>query len=142
MDIKYKELIRQATRAQKNAYAPYSKFKVGAAVLGASGKIYQGCNIENASYGLTICAERTAIAKAISEGEKGFKAIAIHTNAQPLTPPCGACRQFIREFGADIPILLTNHKKESAAYNISDLLPHSFHPKMLKASSRKPKKKA
>lgn len=96
-------LVHAAIRARELAYAPYSKFRVGAALRTVSGKIFTGCNVENASYGLCICAERTAICKAISEGERDFAAIAIA--AAPLASPCGACRQFIFELGADIAII-------------------------------------
>jgi len=119
-------LIKEAAKARENAYAPYSHFKVGAAVEGESGKIYTGCNVENASYGLSMCAERTAICNAISQGEKVIKAIAIVTSTTPLTPPCGACRQFIQEFGQDAVIVLANQKGEEKVFTQGNLLPSPF----------------
>lgn len=99
-------LIRAALEARELAYAPYSKFRVGAALLTATGTVYSGCNVENSSYGLCICAERTAICKAVSEGEQQFVAIAVA--AAPLASPCGACRQFLFEFGGEIEIISVN----------------------------------
>lgn len=116
------ELIEQARLAQKNTYNPYSKFSVGAALLTKDGKIFTGCNVENVSYGLTICAERVAVFKAISEGHKEFVAIAISTSSEKPTFPCGACRQVLSEFG-NLEIYLENDNKN---YTISDLLPFSF----------------
>jgi len=101
-------LAAAARSAMDFAYAPYSNFKVGAALLGRSGRIYAGCNIENASFGATNCAERTAIFKAVSEGEKEFDAIAIVSSSGKPTPPCGICRQVLSEFAPDIPILLVS----------------------------------
>jgi cytidine deaminase len=122
------KLIKVAKQAVKFSYAPYSKFKVGAAVLTKKGKIYSGANIENASYGLTICAERVAIAKAVSEGEKQFTAIAIYTNTRNFTFPCGACLQVMSEFNPKLYIILINMKGEIRQYSLSSLLPHSFTP--------------
>jgi len=116
------ELIRIAKNAQKNVYNPYSKFNVGAALRTKDGKIFTGCNIENISYGLTICAERVALFKAVSEGYKEFKSIGISTSSDKPTFPCGACRQVLAEFG-DLEIYLDNDEK---TYRLSDLLPHSF----------------
>lgn len=104
-------LIKEAKKVRKNAYTPYSKFKVGAAVVCSSGKIYTGCNVENASFGLTICAERNAIASAVASGEKKITAIAIVADTDILTPPCGACRQVIYEFGKTATVLLANLKR-------------------------------
>ena len=99
----FQHLIQQAAEAREVAYAPYSNFLVGAALLTADGKTFTGCNVENASYGLSICAERTAICKAVSEGHQAFRAIAVA--ASPLASPCGACRQFIVEFGKDLSLI-------------------------------------
>ena len=120
------ELTKKAKEAMAKAYAPYSHFKVGAAVLAKSGKIYAGCNIENCSYGLTICAERAAIFNAVSAGEREFDAIAIVTDSVELTPPCGACRQVIWEFSKDVVVLLANSQGKQKTTKISDLLPTPF----------------
>lgn len=121
------QLIEAARKARENAHAPFSKFKVGAALRAKSGKIYIGCNVENASYGLTICAERNAIFKAISEGERsGFHAIAVVTDAAKLTPPCGACRQIIWEFCGDAEVILANLQGQTRKFQMRDLLPEPF----------------
>ncbi len=119
-----KNLINSAKRAMENAYAPYSKFRVGAAILTTAGKIYTGCNIENASYGLTLCAERVALFKAISEGERHFKSIAIFASKNPAYP-CGACRQALFEFAPKIKIIVIENKNYSV-YSIKELLPKEF----------------
>ena len=126
-----KKLIKEATKARKNAYAPYSKFLVGSAVLGGSGKIYGGCNVENASYGLTNCAERTAIFRAIAQGEKKIDAIAVLYDPDELGSPCGACRQVIREFGKKLPVILANLKGQYKIVPLEELLPGSFGPESL-----------
>jgi cytidine deaminase len=118
--------IDAARAAREFAHAPFSNFKVGAALHAKSGKIFTGCNVENASYGLTICAERTAIVKAISEGEKEFDAITVVTDTEKLTPPCGACRQFIWEFCGDIPVIMANLKGEVRRDRSGALLPYAF----------------
>ncbi|MDD2480548.1 MAG: cytidine deaminase [Lutispora sp.] len=123
--MSYDTLIDKAKEAREMAYVKYSNFKVGAALLGKSGKIYTGCNVENASYGATICAERVAFTKAISEGEKEFEAIAIVSSSEDVTYPCGICRQFMSEFGLDLKLIFTDEKKISE-YKLSDLLPHAF----------------
>ena len=128
--MKYEELMKKAKEAKKMAYVPYSNFKVGAALLTTNGKVFTGCNVEIASYGATNCAERTAIFKAVSEGERKFKAIAI-TGDSKTTYPCGICRQVIVEFGDDIDIILDG-KDGLIITNISELLPHSFSGKDLK----------
>jgi len=122
--MKYSELMTLAKKAKENAYTPYSKFNVGAALLTKSGNVYTGCNVEVASYSGTNCAERTAIFKAVSEGEQAFKAIAIIGDADG-TYPCGICRQVIVEFGKDIDIII-EVGGELKVYTIDDLLPHSF----------------
>lgn len=120
-------LVERAKEAVSNAYAPYSGFCVGAAVLTESGKIYQGCNIENASYGATNCAERTAIFKAVSEGEQKICAIAIMSKAGDFTPPCGICRQVMSEFmELDAPVILGNHVGEIKIFQLGELLPANF----------------
>ena len=126
------KLIEAAARARQNAHAPFSNFKVGAAVTTKSGKIYTGCNVENASYGLTICAERVAIFKAISEGETEFTNIAVVADTPELTPPCGACRQIIWEFCGDVPITMGNLAGETETLQMKELLPRAFDAKFLK----------
>jgi cytidine deaminase len=119
-------LIATAKRARENAHAAYSNFRVGAALRATSGRIFGGCNVENATYGLTMCAERVAIFKAISEGERGFDAIAVVTDTDSLTPPCGACRQLIWEFCGDIPVILSNLKGKSETLRMRELFPKPF----------------
>src|SRR5438309_4982996 len=101
-------LISAANQARENAHAPYSNFRVGAALRATSGIIFGGCNVENATYGHIVCAERVAMFKAIGECERGFEAIAVVTDTDILTPPCGACRQLLREFRGDVPVILAN----------------------------------
>jgi cytidine deaminase len=122
----YDALILAAKQARENAHAPFSDFRVGAAVRANSGRTYTGCNIENASYGLTVCAERVAIFKALSEGERGFDAIAVVTETDILTPPCGACRQIIWEFCGDVPVILANLKGKIERESSAKLLPRPF----------------
>lgn len=119
-------LVVAARRARESAVAPYSNFKVGAALLAADGSIHTGCNIENASYGLTMCAERVAIFKALSEGARRFTAMAIVANTAQPTPPCGACRQLIWEHCGDIPVILANLDGPMGRHAMSDLLPLPF----------------
>ena len=125
-----KGLIKLALDAKKKAYVPYSKFHVGAAVLMEDGKTYSGCNIEIASYSPTLCAERTAIFKAISEGSTRIKKIAVVGDANP-TFPCGVCRQVIREFGKDAIIIIANSEDDYEEYTLEELLPNSFGPEDL-----------
>ncbi|HSQ76023.1 MAG TPA: cytidine deaminase, partial [Bacteroidota bacterium] len=99
--MQYRTLVSRARAAKRYSHSPYSRFRVGAAVLATSGKVYTGCNIENSSYGLTVCAERTALFKAVSEGEKSFVAMAIASDETSATPPCGACRQVIMDLAGD-----------------------------------------
>lgn len=127
----YQKLIRIARRARNNAYAPYSRFKVGSAVLTDRGKIYSGCNVENASYGLTNCAERTAIFKAVSDGQRKIKAIAIVLDAPDFGAPCGACRQVIYEFGPQADVIMATVKGKYKIAKISELLPYAFGPENL-----------
>ncbi|WP_368488500.1 cytidine deaminase [Clostridium sp. BJN0013] len=128
----YKKLISEAVAAKKLAYAPYSKFKVGAAVLTGDGSLYTGCNIENASYGATNCAERTAIFKAISEGHGDLKAIAIVGSNKDYTYPCGICRQVISEFAQkDMEIILVKNENEYIVKKLEEILPYAFIKKHL-----------
>jgi cytidine deaminase len=119
-------LISAARQARENAHAPFSDFRVGAALRAGSGRVYTGCNIENATLGLTCCAERVAIFKAMSEGERDFNAIAVVTDVDRLTPPCGACRQLIWEFCGDIPVLLANLQGKVEKETSAGLLPRQF----------------
>ena len=122
-----KELINKAIAAKEKAYVPYSKFHVGAAVLTEDNEIFTGCNIEIASYSPTICAERTAIFKAVSEGHRKIKAVAVVGDANH-TFPCGVCRQVIREFGNDATIIIANSQEDFKEFTLDQLLPHSFGP--------------
>jgi cytidine deaminase len=122
----YDALIAAAQQAREHAHAKFSNFKVGAGLRAASGKIYGGCNVENATYGLTICAERVAIFKAISEGERRFDAIAVVTDTDTLTPPCGACRQLIWEFCGDVSVVMSNLKGHVEVLRMSELFPKPF----------------
>lgn len=118
--------IKEAFEAQKNAYAPYSNFKVGAALLCSDGRVYKGCNIENSSYPVTICAERTAVASAIADGNREFKAIVI-TGGDDYCYPCGMCRQTLAEFAdEDFRIVLAKSESETKVYKLGELLPESF----------------
>jgi cytidine deaminase len=117
-------LIAAAAAAREHAHAPYSKFHVGAAVRTASGRIFAGCNVENATLGLTICAERVAVFKAISEGERSFNAVAVVADTDVLTPPCGACRQILWEFCGDAEVILANLKGQIKMQRMSGLLPN------------------
>lgn len=128
--IRYEELVEMAYKATEFAYTPYSNFNVGAALLTKSGKVYTGCNVECASYGGTNCAERTALFKAISEGEREFEAIAVVSSSKDYTYPCGICRQVLVEFG-DIEVILAK-EKDYKVFKLSELLPHSFTQKDLK----------
>jgi len=130
-------LIAAAQRARLQSVAPFSNFLVGAAVRTENGKVYTGCNIESASYGLTVCAERVAIWKALSEGERHFTELAVVADTESLTPPCGTCRQIIWEFAKSASILLANLKGESETLHISDLLPRAFDARFLKKASQK-----
>lgn len=129
--MKYKDLIKKAREAQKKAYVPYSNFPVGAALLTKSDKVYTGCNIECASYGGTNCAERTAIFKAVSEGDKDIEAIAVVGVQEEYTFPCGICRQVIVEYGKDIKLIIGKNENEYKVFTIDELLPHSFSPEDL-----------
>jgi cytidine deaminase len=120
------ELITAALAVRENAHAPYSKFRVGAALLDDSGRIHTGCNVENATYGLTVCAERIAVFKAISEGAGYFVKIAIVADTDQLTPPCGACRQILWEFCGDIEVILSNLHGKTESIQLATLFPRAF----------------
>lgn len=126
------ELIDAATDVRTRAYAPYSNFKVGAAVETENGDIYTGCNVESASYGLTVCAERVAIWKGISRGVTKFGRIAVVVDTEELTPPCGVCRQIIWEFCGDVPVILANLQGKKETLMMGELLPRAFDSKFLK----------
>lgn len=121
-----RELISLAKKASYNAYAPYSHFSVGAALQCADGSVYTGCNVENAALGSTICAERTACVKAVSEGKREFVRIAIYADSQNWPTPCGACRQFLAEFAPNIEILCSKAGDRYVSYKLSELLPYIF----------------
>lgn len=124
-------MLAAARAARQHSHAPHSRFRVGAAVHSASGRIFGGCNIESASYGLGACAERVAVLKAVSEGERALDAIAVVTDADTPTPPCGACRQILWEFCGDIEVILATTKGEVEVHRLSSLFPRPF------ASSRR-----
>jgi cytidine deaminase len=130
--MNYNLLAEKAIEAKSKALPPYSKFHVGAALLTKDNKIYLGGNIESSSYGLTICAERTAVFKAISEGERNFKAIAIASDADDFCPPCGACRQVLSDLCGNIDVIMINSKKELKTMKLSELLPFPFGDEKLK----------
>lgn len=115
-----------ALAAREHAHAPYSKFRVGAALEDASGRVHTGCNVENASYGLTVCAERVAVFKAVSEGARDFRRMAIAADTDTLTPPCGACRQILWEFCSDIEIVLVNPRGKTETLSLKELFPRPF----------------
>jgi len=125
------KLIQTAIEMLDRAYVPYSHFPVGAALECADGSVYTGCNVENASYGLAICAERTAAVKAVSEGHRDFKRIVIAGNSEDHCTPCGACRQFLYEFAPGMEVICLNAKREAMKTTLSDLLPHGFGPEHL-----------
>lgn len=126
------QLIKEAKLARETAYVPYSKFGVGAALLTKSGKVYRGSNIENASYGLTNCGERTAIFKAVSEGERDFEMLVVVADTKRPVPPCGACRQVIAEFcSGDMKVILTNLQDDIFETTVNELLPGAFTPEDL-----------
>ena len=126
------ELISAARRARRHARAAFSGFKVGAALETADGQIITGCNIENATYGLTLCAERVAMFKALSEGHRKFRTVVVVANTQAPTPPCGPCRQILWEFGGDLEVILANLRRETGRHRLSHLLPLPFDARLLK----------
>jgi cytidine deaminase len=124
-------LVTAAREARERAHAPFSHFKVGAALETSDGRIITGCNIENATYGLTLCAERVAVFKAVSDGFLSFKRIAVVADTSDPTPPCGPCRQILWEFAGDIEVILANLQEEKARYRLSELLPLPFDARFL-----------
>ena len=124
--MSHDELLDAARKARWFAHAPYSHFQVGAALLTPTGDVITGCNIENATYGLTLCAERVAVFKAVSEGQRHFRAVAIVADTEAPTPPCGACRQILWEFCGDVEVVLGNLERMTARYQLSELLPVPF----------------
>jgi len=133
----FQPLIEAALRARLQSVAPFSKFLVGAAVKTENGKVYTGCNIESASYGLTVCAERVAIWKALSEGERHFTELAVVADTEVLTPPCGTCRQIIWEFAKGAKIVFANLDGESETFQIAELLQRAFDARFLKSAGQK-----
>ncbi|MGC8838881.1 MAG: cytidine deaminase [Anaerolineae bacterium] len=127
--LDWDRLVEAALDASQRAHAPYSRFPVGAALLGASGKVYTGCNVENVSFSLTVCAERTAVFKAVSEGEREFRALVVYSRTG--VTPCGACRQVLREFCEDLPDLVVSAAGERRLYRLAELFPAAFAPKDL-----------
>jgi cytidine deaminase len=119
-------LAEAALRAREFAHAPFSKFRVGAAVEAEDGRVFTGCNVENATYGLTVCAERVAVFKAISEGARQFRRVAIAADTERPTPPCGACRQILWEFCGDVEVVLANPRGVTETLRLRDLLPRPF----------------
>ena len=132
MERSEKELVEAARAVRENAYAPFSKFKVGAALETDDGQIIVGSNVESASYGLTVCAERVAVWNAISQGKRKIIKIAVVADTEELTPPCGVCRQIIWEFGGDIPVVFANLNGKVEIVQMKDLLPRAFDTKFLK----------
>jgi cytidine deaminase len=126
LGVSESRLVEAARRAREHAVAPFSGFKVGAALETADGLVVTGCNIENASYGLTVCAERVAMFKALSDGHTAFVRIVVVADTATPTSPCGACRQVLWEFGADLEVVLANLSAITARYPMADLLPHPF----------------
>ena len=121
-----RELMEKAELVSKNAYVPYSRFQVGAAIECGDGSVFTGCNVENAALGSTICAERTAACKAVSEGHRDFKRIAIYAESKDYCMPCGACRQFLAEFAPDMDVLCAKAGGRYVSYRLKELLPHTF----------------
>jgi len=119
-------LCQAALAARENAHAPFSNFKVGAALEGNDGRIHTGCNVENATYGLTMCAERVAVFKAVSEGARGFRRIAIAADTAAPTPPCGSCRQILWEFCGDIEVILVNLEGKTESFRLREVFPRPF----------------
>lgn len=125
-------LVQAALAAREHAHAPFSNFKVGAALEDSSGRIHTGCNVENATYSLTVCAERVAVLKAVSEGARKFRRIAVAADSETLTPPCGACRQILWEFCGDIEITLVNPSGKTESHQLRNLFPRPFDGSFLK----------
>jgi cytidine deaminase len=132
----FQALIETAKEARQQSVAPFSGFLVGAAVKTDNGKVYTGCNVESASYGLTVCAERVAIWKALSEGERNFTELAVVADTEVLTPPCGTCRQIIWEFARNATIVFANLNGESEVFHMTDLLPRAFDARFLAGATK------
>ena len=132
MEHSDKELVEAARKVRENAYAPFSEFKVGAALETDDGEIIAGSNVESASYGLTVCAERVAVWNAISQGKRKIVKIAVVADTEELTPPCGVCRQIIWEFGGNVPVILANLNGKRETVEMKELLPRAFDTKFLK----------
>lgn len=128
--------MKAALLAKRRAYAPYSGFRVGAALLASDGRVYSGCNIEISTFALTLCAERTAIFKAVSEGDRNFKAIAVVSDDPEYTPPCGACRQVLMDLAGNIDILMVNKVGKVRILKLNKLLPHAFGQRNLERTRR------
>ena len=126
------QLITAAIQAREKAFAIYSGFRVGAALEASDGTIWSGCNVESASYGLTVCAERVALVKAVSEGRNEFRCVAVVADTDDLTPPCGACRQLLWEFAPDAELYLSNLKGKILRYTVRELIPHAFDAKLFR----------
>jgi cytidine deaminase len=133
----FQSLIETAQKARLQSVAPFSGFLVGAAVKTESGKVYTGCNVESASYGLTVCAERVAIWKALSEGERHFTELAVVADTETLTPPCGTCRQIIWEFARNATIVFANLEGQSEVFHMAELLPRAFDARFLQGAKKK-----
>ncbi|MDI6740659.1 MAG: cytidine deaminase [Candidatus Edwardsbacteria bacterium] len=134
-----RELIAAARAAQRNAYAPYSKFKVGAALMAGDGAVITGCNVENASYGLSSCAERNAVFKAVSEGRRRFHAVAIAADTLEPAAPCGACRQVLSEFNPGLTVIMVSKRGAMKIVSLDQLLPYAFAAQSLRADNQKRK---
>lgn len=126
-----RELVERALEMRRFSYAPYSHFRVGAALECEDGSVYTGCNVENAAYGSSLCAERTALVKAVSEGRRRFVRLAVAGDSADYCWPCGACRQMLREFGTELEVLAANREGAYVAISLEELLPHSFGPETL-----------
>jgi cytidine deaminase len=131
------KLLQAAIEVRENAYAPYSRFKVGAAILADNGEIYTGCDVENASYGLSICAERAAVFHAVLHGCVSFRALAVVADLEEPVLPCGACRQILNEFSPSMWIIMGNLKGKTRRMRVQELLPHAFSPAVLPEGEKK-----
>jgi cytidine deaminase len=136
MEDMRESLLQAALAARQHAYAAFSHFQVGAALETTDGHIITGCNVESATYGLTMCAERVAVFKAISEGYRSFRRVAVVADTREPAPPCGACRQILWEFGGDLEVIVGNLEGEKARYQLRDLLPHPFDARLLSPDVR------
>lgn len=137
MPRNFQTLIAAARKVKRRAHAPFSRFRVGAALLSSDGRVYTGCNVESSSYGLTICAERTAIFKAISEGKRNFEAIAITSDGRGVTPPCGACRQVLWDLAGNITVILASNTGKPTVLKLESLLPIPFESKRLQTRKKR-----